>query len=108
MAAGHTTSLAPQVLLSPQTFASAPVVPVTTVDPEQPIGYGSFGVVWSVVDSRTGQRAALKKIPSIHQSLLGCIRTFREVKILCELDNENLLSATGLVHPPLLEHFTDV
>jgi hypothetical protein len=44
----------------------------------------------SVVDSRTGQRAALKKIPSIHQSLLGCIRTFREVKILCELDNENV------------------
>ena len=44
----------------------------------------------SVVDSRTGHRAALKKIPNVHQSLLGCIRTFREVKILCELGNENV------------------
>jgi nemo like kinase len=103
------------VLMSPRSFAAGRTVlslpsqqPVTTVNPEQPIGYGSFGVVWSVVNSRTGQRAALKKIPSIHQSLLGCIRTFREVKILCELDNENLLSATDLIQPPVLEHFTDV
>jgi serine/threonine protein kinase len=99
--------------MNAQSFASPvalPVVPqaIATLDPVQPIGYGSFGVVWSVIDSRTGHRSALKKIPSIHQSLLGCIRTFREVKILCELDNENLLSATDLIHPPTLEHFTDV
>ena len=81
---------------------------IATLDPEKPIGYGSFGVVWSVIDPRTGHRAALKKIPNIHQSLLGCIRTFREVIILCELDNENLLSATDLIYPPVLEHFTDV
>ena len=41
----------PQVLVNPQTFVS-PVVPlpvpqaIATLDPEQPIGYGSFGVVW--------------------------------------------------------------
>lgn len=104
------------VLMNPQSFASPVLFPlplpipqtIAMLDPEQPIGYGSFGVVWSVVDPCTGHRSALKKIPSIHQSLLGCIRTFREVKILCELDNENLLSATDLIHPPALEHFTDV
>lgn len=80
-----------------------------TVEPEQPIGYGSFGVVWSVVNPRTGSRAALKKIPSISQSLLATIRTFREVKILCEMNHRNLLSATDLIHPPpSLEQFNDV
>ena len=43
-----------------------------------------------MINPRTGHRAALKKIPNVHQSLLACIRTFREVKILCELDHENV------------------
>ena len=41
------------VLMSPRSFAAGRTVlslpsqqPVTTVNPEQPIGYGSFGVVW--------------------------------------------------------------
>lgn len=82
---------------------------LATVEPEQPIGYGSFGVVWSVINPRTGQRAALKKIPNVNQSLLACIRTYREVKILCEAHHDNLLSATDVIHPPAnLEQFTDV
>lgn len=44
----------------------------------------------SVLNPRDGSRAALKKIPSVFQSLLSCIRTFREVKILCELKHENV------------------
>lgn len=78
------------------------------LDPEQPIGYGSFGVVWSVHNPRSGKRAALKKIPSVSQSLLACIRTFREVKILCEMKNDNLLSATDIIQPPSLDKFDDV
>lgn len=46
----------------------------------------------SVVNPRTGSRAALKKIPSVFQSLLSCIRTFREIKILCELNHDNVCS----------------
>jgi len=65
-------------------------------------------VVRSVSNPRTGHRAALKKIPSVFQSLLSCIRTFREVKILCEMKHENLLAATDLIQPPTLEQFKDV
>lgn len=44
------------VLMNPQTFASPVLFPlplpipqtIATLDPEQPIGYGSFGVVWYV------------------------------------------------------------
>lgn len=44
----------------------------------------------SVINPRTGQRAALKKIPNVNQSLLACIRTYREVKILCEAHHDNV------------------
>lgn len=44
----------------------------------------------SVINPRTGQRAALKKIPNVNQSLLACIRTYREVKILCEMRHDNV------------------
>lgn len=98
-------SFVPAVLV--QDRHSQPLL--ATVEPEQPIGYGSFGVVWSVINPRTGRRAALKKIPNINQSLLACIRTYREVKILCETRHDNLLSATDIIHPPAsLEQFTDV
>lgn len=42
------------------------------------------------MNPRTGQRAALKKIPNVCQSLLACIRTFREIKILCEMHHDNV------------------
>ena len=54
------------------------------------------------MNPRDGSRAALKKIPSAFQSLLSCIRTFREVKILCELKHENvreLLYFSGMIDP---------
>lgn len=46
----------PHVFMNPQSFASPVLLPVplpipkavATLDPEQPIGYGSFGVVWYV------------------------------------------------------------
>lgn len=104
--------LSPLPLQRPVTHQYNPSSPLSsraaTVDPEQPIGYGSFGVVWSVLNPRDKKRAALKKIPSVFQSLLSCIRTFREVKILCEMHHENLLAATDIIHPPPLDQFVDV
>ena len=44
----------------------------------------------SVYNPRTRGRAALKKIPNAFHSLLSSIRTFREIKMLCELDHENV------------------
>lgn len=39
--------------------------------PDRPIGYGAFGVVWSVTDPRDGKRVALKKLPNVFQSLVS-------------------------------------
>lgn len=78
------------------------------VELEKPIGYGSFGVVWCVINPRTGQRYALKKIPEAFQSHLTSIRTLREVKIMRELCHDNLLSAVDFIHPPSVDRFKEV
>lgn len=90
------------------TLSPTPGPVASIIEPEQPIGYGSFGVVWSVLNPHTGKKAAMKKIPSVFHSLLSCIRTFREIKIMCELKHENLLSATDMIQPPTLDQFSDI
>ncbi|XP_064392258.1 serine/threonine-protein kinase NLK2-like [Halichondria panicea] len=91
---------------SPVSLSPTPVA--STVEPEQPIGYGSFGVVWSVLNPHSGERTAMKKIPTVFHSLLSCIRTFREIKIMCEIKHENLLSATDMIQPPTMDQFNDI
>ena len=44
----------------------------------------------SVYNSRTGEKAALKRIPNVFQSQLACIRALREIKVLCEFHHENV------------------
>lgn len=65
------------------------------------VGYGAFGVVWSVTDPRTGRRVALKKMPNVFQTVVSAKRVFREVKMLCTLKHENVwftFSMIILVH----------
>lgn len=73
--------------------------PAVEIEPERPIGQGSFGVVWAVRNPRSGEKAALKKIPNVFQSQLACIRALREIKVLCEFRHDNLLSADDVLQP---------
>ena len=59
--------------------------------PDRPIGYGAFGVVWAVTDPRDGRRVALKKMPNVFQSLVACRRVFRELKMLTHFNHENVI-----------------
>ena len=56
------------------------------------VGYGAFGVVWSVTDPRSGRRVALKKMPNVFQTVVSAKRVFREVKMLCTLKHDNVSS----------------
>jgi nemo like kinase len=67
---------------------------------EKPIGCGAFGVVWAARDPRTGRRIALKKLPNVFQSLVSCRRVYRELKMLCSFDHDNVLSALDILLPP--------
>ncbi|ERL89829.1 hypothetical protein D910_07189 [Dendroctonus ponderosae] len=77
----------------PQQHAVAPAHSQEQVQPDRPIGYGAFGVVWAVTDPRDGRRVALKKLPNVFQSLVSSKRVFRELKMLCFFKHENVSSA---------------
>lgn len=81
-------------------YAAAP--PAISQDPDRPIGYGAFGVVWSVTDPRNGTRVALKKLPNVFQSLVSSKRVFRELKMLCFFKHENILSALDILQVSFL------
>ncbi|XP_046841491.1 serine/threonine-protein kinase NLK-like [Xenia sp. Carnegie-2017] len=76
--------------------------------PDRPIGYGAFGVVWSVTDPRTGKRVALKKMPNIFKNITCAKRAFRELKMLSCFDHENVLSIQDIVHPGPIDNFQEV
>uniref|UniRef100_A0A1A8F6H6 Mitogen-activated protein kinase n=1 Tax=Nothobranchius korthausae TaxID=1143690 RepID=A0A1A8F6H6_9TELE len=78
------------------------------VEPDRPIGYGAFGVVWSVTDPRDGKRVALKKMPNVFQNLVSCKRVFRELKMLCFFKHENVLSALDILQPPHIDYFEEI
>ena len=70
--------------------------------PDRPIGYGAFGVVWSVTDPRDGKRVALKKLPNVFQSLVSSKRVFRELKMMRFFKHENVLSCLDILQVRLL------
>ncbi|ELU07082.1 hypothetical protein CAPTEDRAFT_214926 [Capitella teleta] len=82
--------------------------PVTPSAPDRPIGYGAFGVVWSVTDPRDGKRVALKKMPNVFQNLISCKRVYRELKMLCHFKHDNVLSAQDILQPPHIDFFQEI
>ncbi|XP_023230246.1 serine/threonine-protein kinase NLK-like [Centruroides sculpturatus] len=78
------------------------------IQPDRPIGYGAFGVVWSVTDPRDGKRVALKKMPNVFQNLVSSKRVYREIKMLCYFKHENVLSALDILQPPHIDFFQEI
>ncbi|XP_049823167.1 serine/threonine-protein kinase NLK-like isoform X1 [Aethina tumida] len=99
---------AAQPYYHPAQHAAAPAHTQEQVQPDRPIGYGAFGVVWAVTDPRDGRRVALKKLPNVFQSLVSSKRVFRELKMLCFFKHENVLSALDILQPPHLDFFQEI
>ena len=70
------------------------------IEPDRPIGYGAFGVVWAVTDPRDRQRVALKKMPYVFSNLVSAKRVYRELKILASIKHDNILKAQDILLPP--------
>lgn len=108
---GTTVSQAPplqQALQASHSTSSRPTEPILEPEPDRPIGYGAFGVVWSVTDPRDGKRVALKKMPNVFQNLVSSKRVFRELKMLCFFKHDNVLSALDILQPPQIECFEEI
>ncbi|PAA47861.1 hypothetical protein BOX15_Mlig004757g3 [Macrostomum lignano] len=91
-----------QLLVIANPLTQLPVPPLCPVPAgqERPIGYGAFGVVWSVVDPRDGKRLALKKIPNVFQNIIAAKRAFRELNFLYQTRHENIVSVVSVLEEP--------
>jgi nemo like kinase len=88
-------------------YLNEPSSPKRT-EPDRPIGYGAFGVVWSVTDPRNHKRVALKKMPNVFQNLASCKRVFREVKMLESFKHDNVLGLLDILQPPNQNFFQEI
>nr|BAK02898.1 predicted protein [Hordeum vulgare subsp. vulgare] len=63
----------------------------------QKLGKGAYGIVWKVVDKKTRNVLALKKIFDAFQNSTDAQRTFREIMFLQELDHENIIKLYNVI-----------
>ncbi|KAF6039340.1 NLK [Bugula neritina] len=91
--------LAKQQQHSPHAFIDQPTSTPRAPQQDHPIGYGAFGVVWSVYDPRDNVQKALKKMSHVFQSLVSCKRVIRELKMLTSFEHDNVLSALEILPP---------
>ena len=63
----------------------------------QRLGKGAYGIVWKVVERKTKQTMALKKVFDAFHNDTDAQRTFREVMILQELDHDNMVKLFNVI-----------
>lgn len=63
------------------------------------VGYGAYGLVCSAVNTETGEKVAIKKIPKVFDDLIDGKRILREIKLLTYLEHENVISIKDLFRP---------
>ncbi|CAI2729036.1 unnamed protein product [Schistosoma spindalis] len=75
---------------------------------EKGLGYGAFGVVWSVIDPRDGQKVALKRIPRVFHNPITAKRVHRELKMLSSLKHENIVNLIDVVKSESYLNFEEI
>ncbi|KAK4471837.1 hypothetical protein MN116_005228 [Schistosoma mekongi] len=75
---------------------------------EKGLGYGAFGVVWSVIDPRDGQKVALKRIPRVFHNPITAKRVHRELKMLSCLKHENIVNLIDVVKSESYLNFEEI
>ena len=62
------------------------------------LGRGAYGIVWKVIDRKTGETMALKKCFDAFQNATDAQRTFREIMFLQELHgHENIVKLSNVL-----------
>lgn len=64
---------------------------------QRKIGSGAYGHVWKVLDRRTNQVYALKKIFDAFQHATDAQRTYREIIFLQEFDHDNIIKLVNVI-----------
>eukprot|EP00906_Rhabdomonas_costata_P027366 RCo038875 len=71
------------------------------------VGYGAYGLVCSAVNTATGEKVAIKKIPKVFDDLVDGKRILREIKLLTYIEHENIISIKDLFRPKT-KQFDDI
>ncbi|GMT26003.1 hypothetical protein PFISCL1PPCAC_17300, partial [Pristionchus fissidentatus] len=64
-----------------------------------PVGTGAYGMVCSAEDTRNGMKVAIKKFSRPFQSAIHAKRTCRELKLLRNMDHENVIDMIDCFTP---------
>lgn len=72
------------------------------------IGKGSYGVVCSATDNKTGEKVAIKKITDVFEHVSDATRILREVKLLRVLKHPDIVEVKHIVLPPNPREFKDI
>ncbi|KAM7262667.1 hypothetical protein ACFE04_000350 [Oxalis oulophora] len=75
---------------------------------QEVIGKGSYGVVCSAIDTRTGEKVAIKKIHDIFDHLSDAARILREIKLLRLLRHPDIVEIKHIMLPPTSRDFKDI
>ncbi|XP_016713952.1 mitogen-activated protein kinase homolog NTF4-like [Gossypium hirsutum] len=62
----------------------------------------------SVLNSETNEEVALKKLANAFDNLIYAKRILREIKMLLQMDHENVIAIRDIIPPPRIECFNDV
>lgn len=74
----------------------------------KPLGQGAYGVLCSAEDAKTGELVAIKKLRHVFETSSTSRRALREIKLLRQLQHENVLSLLDIVAPQSYKKFDDV
>ena len=66
---------------------------------QRKIGSGTYGIVYSAIDHRTGQLVAVKKVCNVFDNLILAQRTYREIKILRHFRHDNVIHIRDILQP---------
>ncbi|CAK9314692.1 unnamed protein product [Citrullus colocynthis] len=75
---------------------------------QEVIGKGSYGVVCSAIDTRTGDKVAIKKIHNIFEHISDAVRILREIKLLRLLRHPDIVEIKHIMLPPSRRDFKDI
>ena len=72
------------------------------------IGKGSYGVVCSATDLRTGEKVAIKRIHDVFDHVSDAVRILREIKLLRLLKHPDIVQIKHILLPPSKKSYKDI
>ncbi|KAK8933199.1 Mitogen-activated protein kinase 9 [Platanthera zijinensis] len=72
------------------------------------VGKGSYGIVGAALDTKTGEKVAIKKINDVFEHVSDATRILREIKLLRLLRHPDVVEIKHIMLPPSRREFRDI